>query len=181
MEIHCWVTMTPTPKAIATSSRVWPSFGPCAHATPGNQGSELKKGTFRNWCWIQHEPFFVFRGKVILHLTPLCLSFEKRAYAFFHCGRKKKQWTLIMTFGISTVNAEGLPLPQKWLNIDDKLQYFTQYAPLLPLMKGCPTSSNLIRDWFSWTKLYVCLPVSKHTSRLVQSNQSSSICNAKSH
>ena len=89
MEIHCWVTMTPTPKAIATSSRVWPSFGPCAHATPGNQGSEVKKGTFRNWCWIQLEPFFFFRGKVILHLTPLCLSFEKRAYALFSLWQKK--------------------------------------------------------------------------------------------
>ena len=107
--------------------------------------------------------------------------FWKKGLCFVFTVAEKKQWTLIMTFGISTVNAEGLPLPQKWLNIDDKLQYFTQYAPLLPLMKGCPTSSNLIRDWFSWTKLYVCLPVSKHTSRLVQSNQSSSICNAKSH
>lgn len=86
IKIHFWVTMTPTPKAIATSSRVWPSFGPCAHATPGNHGSELIQEPSEIDVGFNMNLFF--RRKVILHLTPLCLSFEKGPMLFFHCGRK---------------------------------------------------------------------------------------------
>lgn len=73
-------------------------------------------GTFRNWCWIQHEPFFSKES----NSTPYTIVsfFWKRAYAFFSLWQKK-QWTFIMTFGISTMNAEKFPpSPQKWLNID---------------------------------------------------------------
>lgn len=178
MEIHCWVTMTPTPKAIATSSRVWPLFGPCAHATPGNHGSELIQEPSEIDVGFNMNRFF--RRKVILHLTP-CVFLLRRAYDFSSLWQKK-QWTFIMTFGnINKLRGFLRALRSDWTLIWQVTIFHSicSFAP--PLWRDVQRGSNLIRDWFAWSKLYVCLPVSTHTFRLVQSNQSSSVCNAKSH